>query len=128
MKTFVNRRFAPRIYSQFPVPISIIYRGQKSAGEGIVQELSRVGCRILGKDPVVAGETLTVRIELPSSPKSLIIEQATVRWVKGLEFGVVFHDLPQREANRLQHLLEALLSSESYSRPAGSLNVKPPVA
>ena len=123
-----NKRFALRVDSGLPVQISVLYLGHVSEGQGILQELSRVGCRILGKDPVVAGETLTVRIELPSSPKSLIIEQATVRWVKGLEFGVVFHDLPQREANRLQHLLEALLSSESYSRPAGSLNVKPPVA
>jgi|GEM_PF-491466 hypothetical protein len=117
MKTFVNRRFAPRIYSQFPVPISIIYRGQKSAGEGIVQELSRVGCRILGSnDSMVVGKTLSVQLSLPTSERSLLIEQAIVQRVKGLEFGVAFEHLRQREAERLGHLLDALCGTGIYSR------------
>jgi len=100
MKTFVNRRFAPRIYSQFPVPISIIYRGQKSAGEGIVQELSRVGCRILGSnDSMVVGKTLSVQLSLPTSERSLLIEQAIVKWAEGLEFGLTFKQLQGREAD-----------------------------
>jgi len=55
-----NTRFALRVYSRFPVQITMIYLGQNSAGQGIVQELSRVGCRILGNDPVVVGEALSV--------------------------------------------------------------------
>lgn len=123
-----NKRFALRVDSGLLVQMSAVYLGHDSDGQGIVRELSRVGCRILGNDPVVAGETLTVRIKLPSSTNPLIIEQATVQWVKGLEFGVAFHDLRQREADRLQHFLEALLANGSTrSRSAGS-NVKPPVA
>jgi PilZ domain-containing protein len=124
-----NKRFALRIYSRFPVQISVIYLGHDSAGQGIVQELSRVGCRILGKDPVMAGEALSVRIALPSSPKPLIIERVIVKWVKGLEFGVAFDDLDPREADRLQRQLEALLGRGSYrGRPVGSVTVKPPAA
>ena len=120
-----NKRFALRTYSRLPVQISMVYLGQDFAGQGTVQELSRVGCRILGNDPVVAGETLSVRITLPNS-KPLTIEHATVRWVKGLEFGIAFGQLEKREADRLQHLLNALLESGSYSgRPTGSLNVMP---
>ncbi|HKP01452.1 MAG TPA: PilZ domain-containing protein [Nitrospiraceae bacterium] len=130
MKKFVNRRFAPRVYSQFPVPISIIYRGQDSAGEGIVQEVSRMGCRILGSnDSMVVGKTLSVRLSLATSQQSLFIGRATVKWVKGLEFGLAFKQLPPREADRLEHLLEEFVESGRYNgRPAGSLKVKPPAA
>jgi hypothetical protein len=106
-----NTRFAVRVSSRFPVQITMIYRGQHSAGQGIVQELSRVGCRILGNDPVVAGETLRVQLSLPISKKQLIIEQATVKWVKGWEFGLAFKRLQAQEADQLHRLLEELLGS-----------------
>ena len=125
MKT-QNKRFAPWINSQFPVPISIIYRGQDSAGQGVVQELSRVGCRIIGNDPVVAGETLSVWLSLSTSQKSLFTERTTVQWIKGLEFGLAFQRLQLREADRLQHLLDALRDSGSDSgRSSRTLNVMP---
>jgi len=124
-----NKRFALRTYSRFPLHISMTYLGQVSAGRGIVQELSRVGCRILGNDPVIAGETLSVRVAHPNSTKPLIIEQATVQWVTGLEFGVAFTHMHPLQADRLQQLLETLLGSGRYSgRSAGSLDVKPPAA
>jgi hypothetical protein len=120
-----NKRFALRIYSRFPVQISMMYLGQYSAGQGIVQELSRVGCRILGNDRVVAGETMSVRISLPTYPSPLVIEQATVQWVKELEFGLVFEHLHPREAHRLQRLLDAILGSRSYrALPAESPDVQ----
>jgi len=120
-----NKRFALRIHSPFPQPISIIYRGHTSAGEGVVQELSRMGCRIIGNGPVVVGETLSVWLSLPTSQKSLFTERTTVQWVKGLEFGLAFQRLRLREVDRLQHLLEALLNGE---RPAESLKGEPPAA
>ena len=124
-----NKRFALRIYSRYPVQISMIYLGQDSAGQGMVQEISLVGCRILGNEPVVVGENLSVRIALPNSPKPMIVEKAIVQWVKGLEFGIAFGHLDKREADQLQRLLDALLESGSYrGRSAGSLNVKPPAA
>jgi len=120
-----NKRFALRIYSRFPVQISMMYLGQYSAGQGIMQELSRVGCRILGNDHVVAGETVSVRISIPTYSSPLVIEQATVQWVKELEFGLVFEHLHPRETHRLQRLLDAILGSRSYSDlPAESQNVK----
>lgn len=107
----------------------MIYLGHNSAGRGIVQELSRVGCRILGNDLVIMGETLRVRIALPNSTKPLLIEQATVQWVNGLGFGLAFTHFHPLQADRLQHLLEALLGDGSYrGRSDVSLNVRPPVA
>ena len=126
-----NKRFALRLHSPFPVQISMVYRGQNSAdqGQGIVLELSLVGCRILGNDPVVAGETLNVQLSFPTSMKPLIMERTTVKWVKGLEFGLAFKQLQPREADRLQYLLEALRGKGLYKgRPSGSHHIKPPAA
>jgi len=37
--------------------------------------------------------------------------QATVKWVKELEFGLSFKRLQPQEADQLQHLLDELLGS-----------------
>ena len=114
-----------RTYLRLPARMSMMYVGQDFAGQGIVRELSRAGCRIFGNYPVVAGETMSARISLPTHPKPLCIEQATVQWVKGLEFGVAFDHLEEQEAVRLQHLLDEWLGSGSYSDlPARSPNAE----
>jgi hypothetical protein len=121
-----NKRFALRAYSQFPVQITMIYLGRNSAGQGSVQEISRVGCRILGndRDTVVAGDTVRLQLAFPTSKKPLIIERATVKWVKGLECGIAFKQLPHRDADQLERLLEALLGKANYSgRSPRSLKV-----
>ena len=123
-----NKRFALRTYSRFPMRISMTYLGQASAGRGIMRELSRVGCRILGNDPVILGETLSVRIAIPTSTKPLIIEQATVQWVNGLEFGVAFKHIHPLQVDRLQHLLETLLANGSNRIRLAESTVKPPAA
>ncbi|MGH7181128.1 MAG: PilZ domain-containing protein [Nitrospiraceae bacterium] len=110
-----HKRFTPRAYARFPARMSMLYLARDFAGQGIVCEISRVGCRVLGNDPVVAGEAMSVRISLLTYPKPLVIEQATVRWVKGLEFGVAFDHLDKREAHRMECLMDELLSSKRYS-------------
>ena len=105
-----NKRFALRIESQSPVVVSVKYVGQNSAGEGIVLNLSRVGCRILGSEPVAAGETLSVMITSPASEKPLVL-QATVKWIKELDFGLAFKVLHEQEVHQLQRLLDELLGT-----------------
>ena len=104
-----QQRFTLRTYSRFPAQMSMMYLGPDFAGQGMVRELSRVGCRAFGNYPVVCGDTLSIRISLPTHPKPLIIDQATVQWVKGLEYGVVFDDLDKGEADRLQEMLDEFL-------------------
>lgn len=121
-----KKRFALRVESQSPIVISVMYVGQKSAGEGIVLDLSRVGCRILGSEPVAAGEAMRVEITPPTSEKPLVL-QATVKWVKELEFGLAFKGLHELETHQLERLLEALLGKENHSgRSPGSLKVNSP--
>src|SRR5262245_15899960 len=124
-----NTRFAVRVYSRFPVQVTLLYRGPNSAGQGIVQELSRVGCRVVGNDPVVEGETLSIGLSHHISQPPMFIERATVKWVKGLEFGLAFTQLQPRQADQLQRLIEALLQTGSSSdRSSRTLKGKPPAA
>lgn len=110
-----QQRFTLRTYSRVPAQMSMMYLGPDYAGQGMVRELSRVGCRAVGNYPVVSGDTLSIRISLPTHPKPLVIDQATVQWVKGLEYGVAFDHLDEGEAGRLQEMLDEFLGMGSYS-------------
>ena len=105
--------------------MSMMYLGPDFAGQGMVRELSRVGCRVLGNYPVVRGETLSIRISLPTHPKPLVIEQATVQWVKELEYGVAFQHVDEREADRLQEMLEEFLDMTVTSLVAVQSIIRP---
>jgi len=113
----LNKRFVHRSYARFPVHYSMMYLGQTVTGQGIVRELSLVGCEVLGNAPVIAGTPLSVRLALPSYQEPLVINRATVKWVKELEFGIAFEHHDERERVRLQEVLDELLACRSYSGP-----------
>lgn len=107
--------FVLRTYSRFPIRTSMIYMGQDFAGQGVIRELSRVGCRIIGNYPVTPGEILSLRISHATHPDPLFVNQVGVRWVKGFEFGVAFASINEGEADRLHQMLDDFLDSGSYS-------------
>ena len=110
-----REKFVLRTYTRFPLQTSMIFLGKDVAGQGLVREVSRLGCSILGNDQVTRGETLSLRMSDSAHPEPLFIESATVRWVNGPEFGVAFGDLGEREADYLQRILDELLERRSYS-------------
>ena len=110
-----RKEFVFRTFSRFPIKTSMLYMGKDLVGQGVIRELSSVGCRILGNHPVTPGETLSLRISHPTHPDPLFIEQVGVRWVKGFEFGVSFDPLAEGVADRLHRLLNEALDSPSYS-------------
>jgi hypothetical protein len=71
------------------------YFGDRVAGEGIVKDLSLSGSYITGNRPVSIGMVLALHIFVPGEAALLLIERATVKWVKRADFGVDFdtHDL-----------------------------------
>lgn len=93
----------------------MMYLGQTVTGQGIVLELSLVGCQALSNAPVIEGTSLSVRLALPSDQKPLVIERATVKWVKGLECGLAFEHHDERERVRLQQVLDELLARRRYN-------------
>jgi len=111
----LNKRFVHRIYSRFAVHFPVMYLGQSVTGQGIVRELSLVGCQALSNAPVIEGTSLSVRLALPSDQKPLVIERAIVKWVKGLECGLAFEHHDERERGRLQQVLDELLARRRYN-------------
>ncbi|MBX3325183.1 MAG: PilZ domain-containing protein [Nitrospira sp.] len=111
----LNKRFVHRIYSRFLVHFPMMYLGQTVTGQGIVLDLSLVGCQALSNTPVSESTPLSVRLALPSYQEPLVIERATVKWVKGLEFGIAFEHHDERERVRLREVLDELLASRRYS-------------
>jgi PilZ domain len=108
-------RFVLRKYARLPIRVPLFYVGKDLVGQGVLRELSRGGCQILGNYPVTPGETLGLRILHPLHPDPLFFGEVRVRWVKGFEFGVAFRVLHEGDAERLDQVLDDFLNSRSYS-------------
>ena len=106
--------FTFRKYQRFKESVPVHYHGHGSAGEGLLIDLSLNGGHIKGKMPVSEGMVVELNIPLPGDPEPLIIEQASVQWVKGLEFGIEFK--PQRVvAERIIALIAELANKRHNS-------------
>jgi hypothetical protein len=95
------------------------YRGDGIAGEGIIKDLSLSGGYIIGNAPVSVGMALALQIFVPGDPELLLIDRATVRWVKRSKFGVDF-DAPQpKEAERITKVIFTLVKTQHGSSSKG---------
>jgi hypothetical protein len=70
--------------------VPVRYLRGKMAGEGIIKDLSLSGSYITGNARVSIGIELALQIFVPGDPVPLLIDRATVKWIKGSEFGVDF--------------------------------------
>ena len=98
---------------------TVRYRGDGIAGEGIIKDLSLSGSYIIGNVPVSVGMGLALQIFVPGDPEPLLIDRATVKWVKGSEFGVDF-DTPQpKVAERITKVISTLVKTQHGSSSNG---------
>jgi len=91
------------------------YRGDGIAGEGIIKDLSLTGSYITGNAPVSVGMALALQIFVPGDPVPLLIDRATVKWVKGSEFGVDFENLQPKMAKRITQVISTLVKKQHGS-------------
>lgn len=110
-----NRPFKHRSYARFLVQFPMMYLGQNVSDQSIVRKLSVAGCQVFGNAPAIVGKVLSVRLTLPNGQKPLVIERATVKWVKGLEFGLAFDYLDKQQTAQLQQVMDEWLAQRSYS-------------
>ena len=95
--------------------VPVRYLGDGIAGEGIIKDLSLSGSYITGNVPVSAGMALALQIFVPGDPEPLLIDRATVKWVKGSEFGVDF-DIPlPKVAERITQVISTLVKTQHGS-------------
>jgi len=80
----------------------VMFSDQATIGEGTVTNLSVLGCTVECTTHVPEKGPVLVRLLLPDERQSLRIERAAVRWVKGNQIGLEFHQV-ERQANLRLH-------------------------
>jgi hypothetical protein len=88
------------------------YRGYKLAGEGIIKNISLHGSYIIGNVPVTVGMVLVLEIFVPGITDLLVIDRATVKWVKRAEFGVHFDSPKPDVAEKIVEVIATLLKAQ----------------
>jgi hypothetical protein len=95
------------------------YFGDGVAGEGIIKDLSLSGSYITGNTPVSIGMVLALHIFVPGDPELLLIDRATVKWVKRADFGVDFDTHEPKVAERITQVISKLVKTQHGSSPNG---------
>ncbi len=108
-------RFVMRKDQRLKKLVPVRYLGDGIAGEGIIKDISLSGSYITGNALVSAGMALALQIFVPGDPEPLLIDRATVKWVKGSEFGVDF-DIPlPKVAERITKVISTLVKTQHGS-------------
>jgi len=98
---------------------TVRYRGDRIAGEGIIKDLSLSGSYITGNRPVSVGMVLALQIFVPGDPELLLIDHATVKWVKRAAFGVDFDNVQPKMAERITQVISTLVKTQHGSSRNG---------
>jgi hypothetical protein len=92
--------------------VSVWYLREGLAGEGIIKDLSLSGSYMTGNTAVSVGMALALQIFVPGDPEPLLIDRATVIWVKGFEFGVDFDTPEPKVAERITTVISTLVKTQ----------------
>ena len=92
--------------------VPVRYLGDGIAGEGIIKDLSLNGSYMTGNAPVSVGLALALQIFVPGDPEPLLIDHATVKWIKGSEFGVDFDTPEPKVAARISTVISTLVKTQ----------------
>jgi PilZ domain len=99
-----------RAYHRFPLFYPVIFGGAPFVGEGILTNLSLMGCSVMSDREVLCGSEVRVSVLLPNQKPALAIDLGAIKWVQGHEFGVEFLRLPLEERQRLNSMLRMELT------------------
>jgi hypothetical protein len=116
-----------RAYHRFPLFYPVIFSAAPCVAEGILTNLSLMGCSIMCDREVLCGSDVRVSVLLPDQMPALPIDLGTIKWVQGCQFGVEFLRLPLEARQRLNRtlrieLIELLKTRSSRSELPALLN------
>ena len=107
--------FVMRKHQRLKKLVPVRYLGNGIAGEGIIKDLSLSGSYMTGNAPVSVGMALALQLFVPGDPEPLLIDRATVKWVKGAEFGVDFDTPRPKVAERITTVVSTLVKTHPSS-------------
>ena len=84
----MTRRSYTRRQSRRALIWRVFYGGGELIGQGSIVDVHENGCRVTGCMPVEVGTHLRLCIWPTDNPTDILVVKGTVRWVRGLEFGL----------------------------------------
>jgi hypothetical protein len=99
--------------------VPVRYLGDGIIGEGIIKDLSLSGSYITGNAAVSIGAVIALQIFIPGDPEPLLIDRATVKWVKGSDFGVDFDTFQPQVTERIAKIISTLVNTQHGSAHDG---------
>jgi hypothetical protein len=94
-----------RSHERIALQCSVVLASGIQVGEGWVLELSVRGCLMESSVPVKVGDNLQLRLSLPEPEPSMRVSRAAVRWAQGLQFGVEFIGMEEKDRIRLNRFV-----------------------
>jgi len=101
----MSKHFRLRTYQRVMSSNNGYYLSEDFLGKGIIRDISSGGWRIQGDHQVEIGMKLTLRMEFQEDKSPLEIEEASVQWVSGKDFGIQIRKIRQATAKRLERLV-----------------------
>ena len=95
--------------------VSVRYFLDGIAGEAIIDGLSLSGSYMTGNIPVSVRMALALQIFVQGDLEPLLIDRATVIWVKRSEFGVDFDTPEPKVAERITTVISTLIKTQHDS-------------
>ena len=105
----MTRSLPVRRHTRYPVHWPVLYVGEDFLAEGTVENLTAHGWRIAGPMPVQLGMRLRLQVWPPDKATPILIEEATVVWMRGQVFGVEVNQTGPADEVWLMEYLEEVL-------------------
>ena len=104
--------FQLRKHQRFYEVMPLRYGREGTVCEGLLKDVSINGGGISGTVPVSVGMVLTVQLCVAGDVEPFLIDRASVKWVRRLEFGVEFEQVPIMVHARLHRLISTLIHQQ----------------
>lgn len=104
-----TQTFHLREYRRFPVNCLLYFSSDQLYGTGTVWNLSLGGWRVDSEVAVATGTTLTLFVMLPDNKQAVVVDEATVCWSRGHEFGLAIREMQDQDASRLKDFIAELI-------------------
>lgn len=109
-------QFRLRTHHRLPIQCPFYYFGSGFVGKGLALNVSQKGWRVCGDCVVSLGMHLLIRLDLPGQSRPIEIEDATVQWVRGKDFGVKILAMKPETEMRLNKFIAVLLQQSATMR------------
>jgi PilZ domain len=98
-----------RRYTRWPARWPMLYGNEEFVAKGTALDVTAKGWRMAGPMPVYPGMRLNFWIWPTERPHGIHVEDATVLWVKGYEFGLAVQDTDPIDREWLTQFLHSTL-------------------